>query len=194
MPSPSDRRRAVFFDRDGVLNELVHYDDVNDWESPRHPADLRIRPDAAPVLRLLVARGWLAFIVSNQPSFAKGKTSLEALQAVHTLLAETFASEGVTFADAFYCYHHPQGTVRDFSGPCGCRKPSPYFLHRAAAHHGLDLTACWMVGDQDTDIECGRRAGCRTVLLEYPLSKRKRGQLKADLVISELIEAASGIV
>lgn len=179
MP-PAEGRPALFLDRDGVLNELVFYPDSGEWESPRTPADLRIMPGAGPALRALKAAGWPLFIVSNQPSFAKGKTTLEALRAVHAVLEARLLKEGVAFEAVYYCYHHPEGIVPGYGGPCTCRKPSPHFLRQAAARFGLDLEASWMVGDQDRDLLCARNAGCRSLLIPCAASAGKRGMVKPD--------------
>jgi len=184
--SRPEGRPALFLDRDGVLNELVFYADSNEWESPRTLADLRIRPQVAPALRTLAAAGWPLFLVSNQPSFAKGKTSLEALRAVHDALQQQLLRDGVTLAGVYYCYHHPQGRVPGYSGPCACRKPSPFFLNQAASSFGLDLKASWMVGDQDLDLICARNAGCRSLLIPCEASAGKRGTVEPDACITDL--------
>ena len=178
---------AVFLDRDGLLNELVHYPDSGEWESPRVPADLRLRPGAFNFIRGLSEDGWPLYLVSNQPSAAKGKTTLEALRAVHEAMLQALSP--FSFEDAFYCYHHPEAVLQDLRGPCLCRKPSPHFLQSAAARHGLDLPSCWMVGDQDMDIACGRAAGCRTVLVPNPDSSGKRGREVPDQTCDDLAQA-----
>lgn len=178
-------RRALFCDRDGVVNELVYYPSHDEWEAPRDVTDLRMREGAAAALREANARGWLVFLITNQPSYAKGKCPLEALQRVHARVLELLASENVKITEAFVCYHHPTSPISGF-GSCECRKPSPWFIRQAASRHDLDLGRSWMAGDQDTDIETGRRAGCRTALIEYEHSKAKRGSLEADLVCADL--------
>ena len=150
-------RRAVFLDRDGVLNRNVWYRDTGAWESPRLPHEFELADGVLPALAILRDAGFLLFVVSNQPNVAKGKAPPGALEAMHTILTEALAAYGLTLTGAFYCTHHPS-----ISSPCPCRKPSPYFLQRAAHDHGLLLADCWMVGDRVTDMECGRAAGTRT--------------------------------
>ena len=157
------RPEALFLDRDGLLNELVYYASSNEFESPRSPSDLRIRRGVTEALGKAIEVGIRLFLVSNQPSYAKGKTSLEALWAVHASFKESLEASGIRFVRAYYCYHHPQGIVAGYDGPCACRKPSSFFLRQAAAEYGLELAQCWMVGDQDTDIQCGQAAGCRHI-------------------------------
>lgn len=187
MP-PAEAKPALFLDRDGVLNELVHYPDTGEWESPRCAGDFRLLPGVGPTLAGLKGKGWPIFIVSNQPSFAKGKTTLEALKGVHQRMMEDLARDGVTVDGSLYCYHHPAGTVPEYSGPCPCRKPSPFLLVEAARNHGLDLGASWMVGDQDMDLLCGRSAGCRTILIPCEASRSKRGGQVPDVVCAEFAD------
>jgi len=175
---------AIFLDRDGLLNELVLYQDSNERESPRSPEDLRLRPGAIDLVRGLHDAGWPLFLVSNQPSAAKGKTTLASLKAVHEAFLGTLLPS--VFVEAFYCYHHPEAVVFELKGPCPCRKPNPYFLHLAAEIHGLDLSKSWMVGDQDIDIACGGAAGCRTILVPNPDSAAKRGQEVPDRICDDL--------
>lgn len=181
------KNRALFCDRDGVVNEPVYYPSHGEWEAPRDVADLHMREGAAAALREANARGWLVFLITNQPSYAKGKCPLEALQRVHERVLEILALANVTITEAFVCYHHPTSTIPGF-GACECRKPSPWFIRQAAASYDVDLGRSWMAGDQGTDIEAGRRAGCRTALIEYEHSEPKRGSLEADIVCADLAE------
>jgi D-glycero-D-manno-heptose 1,7-bisphosphate phosphatase len=179
--------RALFVDRDGVVNDLVFYPSHGEWESPRHVDDLRMRPGAADALREARQAGWELFLLTNQPSFAKGKCPLEDLQAVHQRVVDVLQSEGVVLTESFVCYHHPESRIEGF-GACECRKPSPFFILEAAAKYELDVAASWMAGDQDTDIETGRRAGCRTALIEYEHSQSKRGSSRPDIACADLAE------
>lgn len=177
---------AIFLDRDGLLNELVYYPDSREWESPRTPGDLRLRPGTVELVGGLREDGWPLFLVSNQPSAAKGKTGLRDLQAVHEVLMARLASP--VFTEVFYCHHHPDAVVMELRGPCACRKPSPFFLQQASARYHLDLHRCWMIGDQDTDVICGRAAGCQTLLVPNPNSANKRGKADPDHTCDDLAQ------
>ena len=150
-------KRAVFLDRDGVLNRNMFYPDTGAWESPREPHEFAVGEGVVPALARLATAGFLLFLVSNQPNAAKGKSSPDALQAMQGMLETQLRAAGLAFSGVYYCTHHPE-----FTGPCVCRKPSPYFLEQAARQHGLSLDLCWMIGDRATDMECGRAAGVRT--------------------------------
>lgn len=184
--------RAVFLDRDGVINRNVYYEASAEWESPRIAGDLELLPGVVGAMGRLQAAGFELFVVSNQPSYAKGKTSLEDLEAVHQTVVRALDAAAVTVRHYYYCWHHPQGIVAGYSRPCDCRKPSPYFLRDAGAVFGIDLARSWMIGDRDTDVECGRRAGTRTVrILPDPADA---AAVRADFVATDLAHAAAIIL
>lgn len=162
--------RAVFLDRDGVLNANIFNPATDAWESPHHPDDFRLLPGALDGLRRLADGGFALFLVSNQPSYAKGKTSLENIRAIAAKLETAVSNAGIQFVEYYYCLHHPDGMMPGYSGTCACRKPSPYFLHKAEGDHGIDLAGSWMLGDRETDILCGRSAGVQTIYIrpDYP--------------------------
>ena len=186
--------RAVFLDRDGVLTEPVWNPATDACESAHRVADVELCPNVIAPLRSLHDRGFELFIVSNQPSYAKGKVSLEELQAIAMVVNERFEAAGVHFRATYYCYHHPQGDVAGYSRPCVCRKPEPYFVRRAAEEHALDLRQSWMIGDRGTDVECGHRAGCRTILISRRQAQQGHGCSPPDYTARDLLEAASLIL
>ncbi|MFN8419814.1 MAG: HAD-IIIA family hydrolase [Anaerolineae bacterium] len=187
-------QRGIFLDRDGTLNHLVYYADTDEWESPRTSDTLRLIDGVDVALRRLIEAGWFLFLVSNQPSYAKGKTSLENLQAVHNALDAQLLHSGVHLSAAYYCYHHPRGIVPAYTTNCECRKPGTKSLREAAASFDLELNNCWMIGDQDSDVQCGQNAGCRTILLEYSHSASKRGNSRPDHGVIRLIDAVDWIL
>lgn len=180
-------RRGLFLDRDGVVNDLVYYPSHGEWESPRHPDDLHLRPMAVEALREANRLDWLVFLITNQPSYAKGKCPLEDLRRVQEIVLEELRRNGVVITDSFVCYHHPESKIPGY-GSCECRKPSPFFILEAAKSYGVDLAQSWMAGDSGTDIEAGRQAGCRTALVEYEHSEPRRGTAVPDLVCADLAE------
>jgi D-glycero-D-manno-heptose 1,7-bisphosphate phosphatase len=167
--------KAIFIDRDGVINELIFNPNTNEYESPHEPKDLVLRPDILDTLKKFNDLGYYLFIISNQPSYAKGKTSLENIKEIHQRLQDQIENYGINIKEYYYCYHHPDGIILEYSGPCECRKPKPYFINKAAKEYDVDLSHSWMIGDQDTDIECGINAGVRTIQLINHHSQKKRG-------------------
>jgi D-glycero-D-manno-heptose 1,7-bisphosphate phosphatase len=178
--------KAVFLDRDGVLNELIYYPDFGEDESPRTAVDLRLLPGILDALRELQSAGWTLFLISNQPSYAKGKTSLADLETVHKALLAQVTIAGISVEACYYSYTHPHGIVADYTTESMYRKPNPGFVFEAARDYEVDLRSSWFVGDRDTDIQCGQRAGTRTALIRYPLSRDKQGTSKPDLICKDL--------
>lgn len=178
--------RALFLDRDGVLDELVYYESSGEWESPRAIGDIVLIDGVAEPLEMLAASGWLLFVVTNQPSYAKGKVTREALEAVHDAIVDP-----LPITRGYICFHHPEAVLDEMRVACDCRKPGTRFLQEAAAEFDVDLTSSWMVGDQDSDLLCGRAAGCRVALIEHHGSAHKRGAVEPDLRVASLRELAA---
>lgn len=144
-------RAAVFLDRDGVLNELVERAGVA--VSPRRPEDFRIRPGTVESVLALRELGLAVFVVTNQPDVARGFMDRAALDRMSDLLRAA-----VPIDDMLICSH-------DDRDGCACRKPQPGMLLSLAARWQVDLARSYMVGDSWRDVEAGRAAGCRTILV-----------------------------
>lgn len=188
-------RKAAFLDRDGVLNALVADPVSGLAESPLRADDVRLLAGVGEGAKSLMGEGYALVCVSNQPAAAKGTVSTEQLWAVHERVVELLVREGVRLDASSLCLHHPEGVVPEYSGVCGCRKPAPGMLLKAAEDLGLDLERSWMIGDTDADVRAGRAAGCRTVLIECAGSAHKRtGDASPDLVASDLADAAARLL
>jgi D-glycero-D-manno-heptose 1,7-bisphosphate phosphatase len=186
----------VFLDRDGVINRNVFYPDTGAYESPRNAAAFDLFPDCIQSLLRLQAAGFQLFLVSNQPNIAKAKSTLSELQGIQQKLEAVLAQEAIHFVDFFYCYHHPDSNIPEYGGPCECRKPSPYFLIKAATNHGIDLSQSWMIGDRSSDIECGKRAGVHTILIvpDHIPAQDLPQEPRPDHVAGNLSDATSYIL
>jgi D-glycero-D-manno-heptose 1,7-bisphosphate phosphatase len=187
--------RAAFFDRDGVVNELVRDPTTGLPESPLAPGDVALRAGVAGALKRLRSAGYLLIGISNQPAAAKGTVTLEQLRSVQARVEELLRAEQLE-ADAFrLCFHHPEGVVTELSLACDCRKPAPGMLLEAAAELEIDLASSWMIGDTDSDVVAGAAAGCRTVLIEDPASSHKRtGGSRPDARAPDLDGAVEYII
>ena len=182
------QRGAVFLDRDGVINLNVFNPASGEFEAPLTAADFALASGAVDGLRRLQQAGFPLFVVSNQPNYAKGKSSLADHFAIDATMRAQLAEEGIAFARVDYCLHHPKGVVAEYSGVCACRKPSPYFLLRAMRDFGLSAEQSWMIGDREADILCGRAANVRTLLIDAD-----HRQTTADRVAPDLAAAAESI-
>lgn len=151
-------REAVFLDKDGTLVENVPYN--------VDPERIVLAPGAVEGLRLLAEAGFRLAVVSNQSGVARGCFPEEALAGVEEHLRSVLGAAGVEIDGFYWCPHHPEGTVEAYARACDCRKPGAGLLLRAAREHGLDPERSWMVGDTLNDVEAGRAAACRTVLVD----------------------------
>jgi histidinol-phosphate phosphatase family protein len=150
--------KCIFLDKDGTLIEDVPYN--------VDPERIRLAPGAEEGLRLFHAAGYRLIVITNQSRVARGLFSEWALLAVHERLVRLLEAVGVPLGGSYYCPHHPDGQVPRYSIACACRKPQPGLIAAAARDHRIDLARSWFAGDILDDVEAGRRAGCRTVLID----------------------------
>lgn len=170
-------KRAVFLDRDGVINEAV----VKNGKPfpPGSVEDLRILPGVRVALERLRQKNFLNLVVTNQPDVARGKTPRKTVEDIQRELAGRLALDG------FYtCWHDDQDG-------CNCRKPMAGLLEQAAREHRVDLGRSYMVGDRWRDVAAGRAAGCRTIFLDYGYAEKKSDH--PDFVCCSLKEAVTWI-
>ncbi len=149
---------AVFLDKDGTLIEDVPYN--------VDPERITLMPGVREGLPRLAAAGYRFVVITNQSGVARGLFTVDDLARMHDHLAAELAPHGVRLDGIYFCPHHPDGVVAGLAIRCDCRKPQPGMLLRAARDLGLALADSWFVGDILDDVEAGRRAGCRTVLLD----------------------------
>jgi D-glycero-D-manno-heptose 1,7-bisphosphate phosphatase len=170
--------RAVFLDRDGVLNRAILRGEVS--SPPASLEELHILPGVLDACRKLRAAGFRLIVVTNQPDVSRGSMCLEVVEAINEAMMTQLPLD-----DIRVCYH-------DDHDRCECRKPAPGLLLRAAADWALDLSESFMVGDRWKDIEAGKRAGCRTVLIADGNAPVEG--LSPDHSANSLIEAAVWIL
>lgn len=165
--------RAVFLDRDGVLNVTAP---EGEWVTD--PDAMILLPGAAAALRRLNEAGWLAIVVTNQRGVDLGLMTEAELGEVHDRMRALLAAEGAHLDDLLYCPH-----AKDIG--CPCRKPAPGMILEGARRHGVDVGASWMIGDRASDVRCGARAGARTIFLTaeglHPLGDARPDHVCADL-------------
>ena len=180
---------AVFLDRDGVINDPILNPETKEHEAPFDEKDFKLIPGVIEALKELQNLNYKLFLVSNQPDYAKGKTTLENLLSVHKKMHSIFTENNIKFCEYYYCYHHPNGIVPEYTFKCECRKPGNLFLMKAKSKYGLDMSNSWMIGDRDVDVFCGQSAGTKTIRVRQKHSDGKSGQSKADFTVNNLLEA-----
>jgi D-glycero-D-manno-heptose 1,7-bisphosphate phosphatase len=171
-------RRAVFLDRDGVINLAVLRDGKP--YPPGSLAELEILPGVAEALARLQAAGFWLIVLTNQPDVARGSQTKEAVEAIHAALQANLAIH-----EFRVCYH-------DTADQCVCRKPAPGMLLAAAQEHGLDLAASFLVGDRWRDIDAAQRAGCIALFIDYHYCEAQPKQ--PYIAVASLAQAADWIL
>jgi D-glycero-D-manno-heptose 1,7-bisphosphate phosphatase len=170
------RRRAVFLDRDGVINRSVLRQGLP--YPPATLAEFEILPGVPAACARLKQAGFLLVVATNQPDVGRGTVAQSVVEAIHAQLMEQLPVDRVEV-----CFHPGRG-----ESDCDCRKPRPGMLLRAARELEIDLARSWMVGDRWRDIDCGHAAGCRTVFIDYGYAESLRQ--KPDFSAGNLAAAA----
>jgi D-glycero-D-manno-heptose 1,7-bisphosphate phosphatase len=173
-------KKAVFLDRDGVINEPKVIDGKP--YPPLSIEEFNIIPSVAEACRKLKQAGFLLVVATNQPDVGRGTLKRAVVEAIHAHMRRVLPLDGVEV-----CYHPGRG-----DSACDCRKPQPGMLRRAAKELNIDLAASWMVGDRWRDIDCGHAAGCRTVLIDYDYDEALKQQ--PDFRAKNLLEASEIIL
>jgi D-glycero-D-manno-heptose 1,7-bisphosphate phosphatase len=179
-------KKVVFLDRDGTINR-----DSADYIKSR--SEFEFLSGSIQAIRKLTDHGFTLIVITNQSALARQYVSPEELDAMHTFMCRSVASEGGKITDVFFCPHMPDEG-------CECRKPAPGLILQARQKYNVELADSIMVGDSIKDIECGHNAGCgRTVLVKTGLDADVEEKLKhrpsgANFVAGDLLEAAEWII
>jgi len=172
-------KKAAFLDRDGVINKKAPEGEyITRWE------EMQFLPGVAEAIALLNRANFCVLVVSNQRCVAKGLLSVTDLESIHARMCRELAEKGATITEVYYCPH-------DNQPPCECRKPASGLLLLAAREHEIDLNRSWMIGDSDVDVQAGRKAGCKTVLISNGVSRRKS---QAELQARTLLDATQQVL
>jgi len=153
----SEKHAAVFMDRDGTINEEVSF--LSRMEQ------LKLYPQTAEAIRLINAAGMKAVVVTNQSGIARGYFTEDFVRSVHERINELLAAEGARIDGFYVCPHHPVHGQGNYKRDCDCRKPKPGLLMQAAREMNIDLARSYMVGDMLRDVETGKRAGAKAILV-----------------------------
>lgn len=156
--------KAIFWDRDGVINEVVYRNGVH--ESPRSFSEFKLRPDIDEAIQKARELGFLNIVITNQPDIARGKLNKEALDKMHQFLKESLPID-----DIFVCIH-------DNDDNCACRKPKPGLILEAARKWDIDVHKSFVVGDTGRDTDAAAAAGCPSILLDAPYNKEITSNFK----------------
>jgi len=181
--------RAVFIDRDGVITEEPPY-------YAHKVSELKLVANAAQAVRLLNKNGFLVIVVSNQAGIAHGYYKEENTLLFNQALKENLSKMGAHIDAIYYCPHHPDAKIERYRIKCYCRKPEAGMLIRAKEELNVDLRQSFMIGDKLIDVEAGKRAGCKTVMVKtgQGIEELKAKQVECDYIADDLYKAAVHIL
>jgi D-glycero-D-manno-heptose 1,7-bisphosphate phosphatase len=189
------KNKAVFLDRDGVINELVYHQEQEVIDSPFTENQFKLLPGVAEAIKIVQQAGYLAVLVSNQPGIAKGHMTSASFEAIKTKMRQELKTEGARLDGEYYCLHHPESQVEALRLSCACRKPQPGLLLKAAQDLSLDLHNSWMIGDNLSDIQAGRSAGCCTIFLGVKKCElcrmMEQRNIQPDHISPDILEAVA---
>ena len=147
-------KKAIFLDRDGTLNNNREHYYIH------KAAEFKLNPGVIETLSELRNRGYLLIVITNQGGISKGEYTMADVEAVHETMRSMLKEHGVVLDEVLYCPHHPDREN------CLCRKPLPLMIQKSLARFGIDPAQSWMVGDSERDVQAGRAAGLKTLLVE----------------------------
>jgi D-glycero-D-manno-heptose 1,7-bisphosphate phosphatase len=188
----SNKNRAVFLDRDGTINEEVGY--------LSQPENIRILPDAPDAIKLLKEAGYKVLVITNQSGVARGYYTEDDVQLINKKINEHLMQSGASIDGFFYCPHHPDGIIAEYSYACKCRKPEGGMVLEAADKFNLDLTKSFIIGDKLSDLQMAESLGARAVLVLTGYGKREmekyrnNSSFEIHYIAKNLLNAAHWIV
>jgi len=178
------KNKAIFLDRDGVINVEVKY--------LSNPDDFVFEEGSIEGLKLLKQKGFLLIVITNQAAIARGYFNEKILKTIHNKMEKILKEYNVELDAIYYCPHHPE-----FTGPCICRKPNSGMLLEAQKKFDIDLGNSYVVGDTMSDIEAGKNTGIKTVLVLTGYGKEEQknnSSLQPDFIYKNLLEFAKNVI
>lgn len=184
--SLKQKQKAIFLDRDGTINKYVGF--------LTRKEQFELIPGVAEAIAKMNASSFLTIVATNQPVIARGECSYEELEQIHMKLETELGKQGSYLDDIFFCPHHPhkgyEGEVPELKIDCKCRKPKTGMLNQAAEKYNIDLSQSWFIGDTTMDVQTGKNAGMRTVLLHTgEAGMDGKYEVEPDYTAKDLLEA-----
>lgn len=157
-----NKQKAIFLDRDGTINEYVGF--------LRNKDDFKLIGGVSEAIKLINHSEYLAIVVTNQPVIARGEVTFTELDMIHNKMETLLGKDGAYLDKIYFCPHHPdkgfESEIKELKIDCSCRKPKPGMLLQASKDLNIDLSSSYMIGDSNSDVECGIRAGCTSILIK----------------------------
>lgn len=180
----SNKQKAIFLDRDGIINKYVGF--------LRNIEDFELNKGITDAIKKINSSGYLCIVITNQPVIARGEVTWDELEEIHNKMETELGFEGAYLDGIYFCPHHPhkgyEGEILELKYDCDCRKPKPGMLLKAAEDFNIDLGQSWMIGDGEIDVKAGMAAGCKTVLVNGEGSDYKEGDFGQTYTCESVLE------
>ena len=187
------KNKAVFLDRDGVINEVVYHKEMGILDSPSSVEQFRLFPDVGKAINKFHELDFKVILVSNQPGLAKDHYDINVFNKIKEKMKAGLEKDGAKLDAEYYCLHHPEAKIEKYKETCDCRKPKPGMILQAAEEHNIDLPNSWMIGDGINDLQAGQAAGCKTILIGrmkcYLCKMMENERVKPDFIAPNLYKA-----
>jgi len=181
--------RAVFLDRDGVIiQEPPHYAHL--------VSQIQFIPRSVQGIKLLNENGFLTIVITNQAGVARGYYPEEDTVKFNNALKKMIARQGARIDAMYYCPHHPEAKIEKYRIDCECRKPRPGMLKKAEKEFSIELKQSFMIGDKLTDIQAGRNAGCKTIMVKTGMGAEelRTSEVDCDYIADDLYDAVEHVL
>lgn len=189
-------KKAIFLDRDGIVNELVFNTEHGIIDSPMIPSQVKLIHGIDKLLKRVKQLGFTTIICSNQPGIGLGKITQEKLKDITDEINTQLNLNGATIDRYYYCPHHPFAKLKEYKVVCQCRKPKIGLFLKAVKELDIDLDNSWFIGDGVDDIKAGKEAGCKTILVvninsseNLRIIEEQLGSIKPNYLVKNLSEA-----
>lgn len=159
------KSKAIFLDRDGVINELVYFREEGISDSPNSADQFRLINGVGNALKNLKELGYKLIIISNQPGIVKGKYTLDEFSKIQQKMEWEIKQYNVILDDQFYCLHHPNAAIQEYQINCECRKPHTKLVLDAIKKHNIDIDKSFLMGDGMADMELAKKMNCRGIFI-----------------------------
>lgn len=189
--SLKNKQKAIFLDRDGTINKFVGY--------LRNIDDFQLLPGVVEAVAAINASSYLVIVATNQPVIARGEVTFQQLELIHKKMETELGEKGSYLDDIYFCPHHPhrgfEGEIKELKVDCACRKPKIGMLSQAAIKYNIDLQQSWFIGDTVIDIQTGKNAGMKTVLVQTgEIGSGCNSDVVPDYVAKDIMDAVTHIV
>lgn len=177
-------RKVIFLDRDGTINVEKSY--LYKWE------DFEFEKNAIEGLKELKNLGYEFIVVTNQSGIGRGYYSEEDLVALNNQMTQKLKEFGIEILECFYCPHHPEKGIGKYKVDCNCRKPNPGMLLEGIKKYDVDIENSFMIGDKKGDLEAGKKASLKSILVLTGYGKKIEEEVKGNyLIAKDLLEVAA---